>query len=134
MVGVLLLLGRGIVPRDEGLVKLGDVKDMALELAFLEVGIIGEHAYPVAVAQAVFRCLGLGVPRIDVILVPGRGLVELDGGVIAIGRGGKDDGCLLEGVVLGVDRGMLCDGVVGLVLSVVVGQEGVANGLDGEVV
>ena len=112
VVGVLLLLGRGIVPRDEGLVKLGDVKHMALELAFLEVGIIGKDTDPVAVAQAVDRCLGLGVPRIDVILVPGRGLVELDGGVIAIWRGGKDDGGLLEGVVLGVDRGMLCDGVV----------------------
>ncbi len=114
MVGVLLLLGRGIsiVPRDEGLMELGDVEDMALELAFLEVGIIGKDTDPVAVAQAVDCCLGLGVPRIDVILVPWRGLVELDGGVIAIGRGGKDDGGLFEGVVLGVDRGMLCDGVV----------------------
>ncbi len=58
-----------------------------------------------------------------------------DGGVIAIGRADKDDGDLLQGVILGVDRGVLGDGaILGLILGVVGGQEVVANRLGGEVV
>ena len=101
VVGV-FLGGRG-VPRDQGLMKLGDVEDVALELAFLEVGIIGKDAEPVAVAQAVGSVLGLGVSGVDVILVPRRGLVERDGGVVAIWRVNEDDRGLFQGVVLRVN-------------------------------
>jgi hypothetical protein len=56
--------GRMLValPRGEGLVVAGDVEDVPLELALLDGLVGGVDGEPVAVAQAVGRGLGLGVP------------------------------------------------------------------------
>ena len=43
------------VPRDECLMGAGDVEDVPLELALLELGVGRVHAHPVPVAQAVGR-------------------------------------------------------------------------------
>ena len=48
-------------PRDEGLVVLGDVEDVGLEAALVDVGRGREGAHPVPVADPVGRCLGFRV-------------------------------------------------------------------------
>ena len=52
----------GRAPRDEGLVVLGDVEDVGLEAALVDVGRGRERAHPVPVAEPVGGLLRLGVP------------------------------------------------------------------------
>ena len=52
----------GRAPRDEGLVVLGDVEDVRLEAALVDVGRGRERAHPVPVAEPVGGLLRLGVP------------------------------------------------------------------------
>lgn len=56
------LAGVEPVPRDEGLMVLGDVEDVGLEAALVDVGRGRERADPVPVAEPVWGLLGLGVP------------------------------------------------------------------------
>jgi hypothetical protein len=56
------LAGLGALPRGQGLVVLGDVEDVGLEAALVDVGRGREGADPVPVAEPVGGLLGFGVP------------------------------------------------------------------------
>ena len=50
------------IPRDQGLMSLRDIQDVALEFALLKPGIRGIHTHPVSIAQAVARRLSFSIP------------------------------------------------------------------------
>lgn len=50
------------IPRDQSLMSLRDIQDVALEFALLKPGIRRIHAHPVSIAQAVARRLSLSIP------------------------------------------------------------------------